>query len=81
MFSFICVWINGWVNNREAGDFRRYRAHYDVIVMPLEILAKFYRINSMLISVVDGCGISDETTRRWMPLSVNDDKSVLDQVI
>ena len=28
MFSLICVWINGWVNNREAGDLRRYRAHY-----------------------------------------------------
>ena len=26
-------WINGWVNNREAGDLRRYRAHCDVIVM------------------------------------------------
>ena len=25
--------INGWVNNGEAGDLRRYRAHYDVIVM------------------------------------------------
>ena len=25
--------INGWVNTREAGDLRRYRAHYDVIVM------------------------------------------------
>ena len=25
------VWINGWENNREAGDLRRYRAHYDVI--------------------------------------------------
>ena len=35
MFSLICVWINGWVNNREAGDLRRYRAHYDVIVMVL----------------------------------------------
>ena len=33
MFSLICVWINGWVNNREFGDFRRHRAHYDVIVM------------------------------------------------
>ena len=29
----IGVWINGWVNNREAGDLKRYRAHYDVIVM------------------------------------------------
>ena len=33
MFSLICVWINRWVNNRKAGDLRRYRAHYDVIVM------------------------------------------------
>ena len=33
MFSLICVWINGWVNNGEAGDLRRYRAYYDVPVM------------------------------------------------
>ena len=33
MFSLICVWIHGWVNNREAGDLRRYRAHHDLIVM------------------------------------------------
>ena len=33
MFYLICVWINGWVNNREAGDLRPHRAHYDVIVM------------------------------------------------
>ena len=33
MFSLICVWINGWVNIRQAGDLRRYHAHYDAIVM------------------------------------------------
>ena len=33
MFSLVCVWINDWVNSREAGDVRRYRTHYDVIVM------------------------------------------------
>ena len=33
MFSLICVWLNGWVSNRVAGDLRRYRAHYDVTVM------------------------------------------------
>ena len=33
MFSLICVWINGWVNNRKAGDLRCYRSHYDVIVI------------------------------------------------
>ena len=26
-------WINGWVNNREAGYLRRHRGHHDVIVM------------------------------------------------
>ena len=31
--SLIRVWMNGWVNNRESGDLRRYRAHYDVSVM------------------------------------------------
>ena len=25
--------INGWINNRQGGDFRRHRAHCDVIVM------------------------------------------------
>ena len=33
MFSLNCVWINGWVNNREAGDLRRNRAHYEITVM------------------------------------------------
>ena len=33
MFSLICVSINDWVNNHEAGDLRRYHAHYDVTVM------------------------------------------------
>ena len=33
VFSLICAWINGWVNNGEAGDLRRHRAHYDVTVM------------------------------------------------
>ena len=27
IFSLICVWINDWVNNREAGDLRRHRGH------------------------------------------------------
>ena len=33
MFSLICTRINDWVNNREAGDLRRHRGHYDVNVM------------------------------------------------
>ena len=33
LFYLICVWINDWVNNRESGDLRPNRAHYDVAVM------------------------------------------------
>ena len=33
MFSLICAWRNGWINNGEAGDLRRHRAHCDVVVM------------------------------------------------
>ena len=33
MFSLIYAWTNGWVNNRDAGDWIRHRAHHDVTVM------------------------------------------------
>ena len=33
MFTLICVRVNGCVNNREAGDLRRYCAHYGVTIM------------------------------------------------
>ena len=39
MFSLISAWINSWVNNPEAGDFRCHCAHYDVTVM---IIALFH---------------------------------------
>ena len=45
MFSLIWAPINGWVNNGEAGDLRRHRAHYDVIVMNRPIL---YQVNVFL---------------------------------
>ena len=41
MFSLICAWINAWANNREAGDLRRHRTHYDVTVMVLTICTKY----------------------------------------
>ena len=41
---FICVWTNGWVNNRWAGDLRRYRVNYDVAVMSSTLLY-WHRVN------------------------------------
>ena len=40
-FLWSAPWINGWVNNREAGDLRRYCTHYDVTVMILLQQLKF----------------------------------------
>ena len=44
MFSLLWVCINGWVNNREAGDLRRYRADYDIIVMTTAATARTFGI-------------------------------------
>ena len=33
MLSLNCAWINGWANNREAGDLRCHHTHYDVTVV------------------------------------------------
>ena len=37
MFSLICTWMNGWVNNSEACNLRCNRAHYNVIVICNEL--------------------------------------------
>ena len=33
MFSLICAWTNGWVNNRDASDLRRHSAHYVTVML------------------------------------------------
>ena len=42
MLSLIYTWINGWVNNGEAGDLRHHCAHYDVKVMCTTIRFSLY---------------------------------------
>ena len=48
MFSLICAWTNGSVNNRAAGDLGRHRAHYDVTIMviPARCLRSFLKNSS-----------------------------------
>ena len=43
MFSFISAWSNSWVNNCDAGDLKRHRIHYDVIVMSGNGLSPVWR--------------------------------------
>ena len=46
MFSLICAWINGWVNNREAGDLRPHSAHHYVNLM----IAAIYYVRTPVMS-------------------------------
>ena len=68
MFSLICAWINGWVNKGGAGNLRRHRAHFDVIVM---------KVITMLIGDVLGSSndprndlSSQITTQIWLSFSL-----------
>ena len=46
--------LNDWVTTREAGDLRRYRAHYDVIVMQLP-----WHVLTKGLSPVKACSLDD----------------------
>ena len=71
MLSFIYAWINSWVNNREADDFRRHRAHYDVSVMFVQIQTTQLYIFQVMISVFfirlilqrHNCGLDVQDTK------------------
>ena len=52
MFSLICVWINDWVNTGEAGDLRRYRAHYAVTVMGVLTCFVVFWHQSVVVSLL-----------------------------
>ena len=76
-FSLSCAWINYWVNNREAGDLRRHRAHYDVRVMGtnlstsdafVAIMFKFVvrlRCHSLYV-IVNAIQISIQSLKNWV---------------
>ena len=52
MFSLICAWTNGWVNNRDAGDLRRHCDHYDVTLMEILHLSQLCTICMLLYLIV-----------------------------
>ena len=54
MLSLIWAWINGWVNNREAGYLRRQRAHYDVTVMITVMLCVKFQNDWMIEKEIVG---------------------------
>ena len=87
MCSLICVWINGSVNKREAGDLRRHPAHYAVTIMQVPCCIQCD--NSIVIQRVDrftrpdsfarntGKNVSQFLWRQLLPLVHNDLKKRL----
>ena len=59
LFSLRLLYIvvSGSVNNREAGDFRCHRAHYDVTVM-IDMLKKEYDVDVKLYSSLYGAALT-----------------------
>ena len=49
MFSLICAWTNSWVNNRDAVNLRRHRAHHNVTLMRLNYLCLFLHPLSLFL--------------------------------
>ena len=58
MLSLICAWINGWVNNREAGDLKRHRAPYDVtgyVKLCSYLMKKYSRVLGIVEAYTNVC--------------------------
>ena len=55
MFSLICAWINGWVNNREPGDLKRHRDHCDITMWPKYTPCPTFVIATTLAILRYGC--------------------------
>ena len=66
MCSLICAWINDWVNNREAGDLRRLRGHYDVNVMLTFKVATPGRLETVWYDALSLCEQRSEVLH-WIP--------------
>ena len=47
-FFLICAWTSGWANNRDAGDLRRHRAHFNVTVMAMMLIQHITKICPLL---------------------------------
>ena len=62
LFSLICAWLDGWVNNHEAGDLRRHHAHYDVIVILMvdQCVLWFYLYYYVVQDFACGCPLAPQ---------------------
>ena len=66
MFSMICAWTNGWANNRFAGDLRRHRTHYDVIVMIYSIRVPGWVLKCLNLITAPGSVSNQPGSVTWL---------------
>ena len=64
MLSLICDWTNGWVNNRNAGELGRHRAHYDATVMMCHWLRLLWLWCSTMMQNANTC--THSTRKRFI---------------
>ena len=69
MFSLMCVWINDWVNNHEAGDLRRYRPHYDAIAMGNAALWLWWCHDNAISSLITGYSSEESIVYKRIPVT------------
>ena len=81
VFSLICSFINGSVNNREAGDLRRHRSHYDVIVMKYERIEAWTKRTTFWNAFFNGiCCILIQISLKFVWKGPTDNDSALAKV-
>ena len=61
-FSLICVWTNGWANNRDADDLKRHWADYDITLMTSCWQQSITRVSSSLVSSQLCSAVLDKST-------------------
>ena len=67
-FLWSAPWIHGWVNNREAGDLRHQRSHYDVMVMYYRFFERSFRyldFNICVRHIGQACGLMSGSYVTW----------------
>ena len=74
MFSLIWVWTNDWVNNRDAGDLRCHRVHYDVSLLCDALDPKVASVTAGMILTNILSAASEELTT-YIPELIRDGNS------
>ena len=69
MFSLICTWRNGCAINRDAGDLKHHRAHYNVTIIFIRVYNQDVRLSSCCLGL---CQCMHKALLSLFPTSVGE---------